>query len=275
MTTLRRIHRLALPSLALLLLAAPACDRGGDEPAAGGGADAAIERAVDGAAAPKDVKDEVKSFLKDQRKKGCEMLPPAMVAEVLAVPEGELKQMKIMGCNYSWESADEQQIAEASIMSIWIKKDAAAARKWFENSTKTQTAEELKAAMAMVKAKAKESKEVDTEVKEKAVDQLGDAVTGMFPEGGIKYEDVAGVGDAARVDENEGALTVLVGNMVFNVRAYKGPPAPPPDMSAMTSGDVKKMMKASKEASAKWMAETRDEREKLAIALAKAIVAKL
>ena len=202
------------------------------------------------------------------------MLPPAMVAEVLSVPEGELKQMKIMGCNYTWESADEKQTADASIMSIWIKKDAAAARQWFENATKTQTAEEIKAAMAKVKAKAKESKEVDTKVKEKTVDQIGDAVTGMLAQG-VTYEDVAGVGDAARVEKNEGALTVLVGNMVFNVRAYKGPPAPPPDMSAIKSGDMKQIMKASKEASAKWMAETRDERQKLGTALAKAIVAKL
>lgn len=209
-------------------------------------------------------------FVKDQRKKGCEMLPPAMVARVLEVPEAELEQQKIMGCIYSWEGGG--QVAEASVMSIWVKNTPEEARTWFDNSTKTVSAEELQAQMAKVKELAKEREEVDTKAKDEAVDQVGDVVVGMTPDEGYRYEDVPGVGDAARVQTHEGAVTVLLGNMVFGVRAYKGPPAPPPDAAAVMSGDVKKVMAASKKAQDEFFAQTRDVRRELAIEVAKAIV---
>lgn len=269
--------RLATPALLLLLVGASACDRdGGDaQDAAADGVEAVAERALERTTPPASVKEEVKTFLKDQSKKGCEMLPPATVARELDVPEGELKQIKIMGCTYSWESADKSQTAEASIISIWVKQDAERARMWFENATKTQTAEELRAQMEKIKERAKESKELDSADKQQAMDKIGDVATGLIPDGGYTYEDVPGVGDAARVNTNDGALTVLVGNMVFNVRAYKGPPAEPPDRALARPENLKKLIQATKEANARWLVETRDTRVRMGAALAKAIVAEL
>lgn len=245
----------------------PASEEAEKEPAEpgaskdGGGEEAAAEPAAK----------EAVLFAKDQRKKGCEMLPPAMVARVLEVPEAELEQQEIMGCIYSWEGGG--KVAEASIMSIWVKKTPEDARTWFDNSTKTVSAEELQAQMAKVKELAKEREEIDTKAKEETVDQVGDMVVGMTPDQGYRYEDVPGLGDAARVQTHEGAVTVLLGNMVFGVRAYKGEPAPPPDAAAVMSGDVKKVLAASKKAQNEFYAQTHDVRRALAIEVAKAIVA--
>ncbi|MCA9649431.1 MAG: hypothetical protein KC501_05950, partial [Myxococcales bacterium] len=220
-----------------------------------------------------DVDAQVATFLADQRKKGCEMLTPEMVAKVLEVPAAELEQKRIMGCIYSWEGGELQ--ADASIMSIWVKKTPQEARTWFDNSTKDKTPEEIAAEMAKVEEIAKDRGKLDTKPKEAVADQVGGMITGMTPDEGYHYEDVPGVGDAARVKTHDGSVTVLVGNMIFNLRAYKGGPAPKPDMAAMTSGDMKKVIAASKESEAKWMEQTRDVRRTLAVALAKVVVAGL
>ncbi|MCA9683496.1 MAG: hypothetical protein KC457_14950 [Myxococcales bacterium] len=281
---------LVLTCLALGLQLAPVgCDEGGG----GGASEEAAAKADDGkgdAAEGKEdpvaklvndqidanVSDEqVKSFLKDQAKKGCEMLPPAMVAKVLEIPEAELRQMKIVGCIYTWQDAPEGQDAQASISTIMVLEDVAAAEQWFANATKNKTGEELRAELAMVTGKAKEHESIDTKTKEKTVDQLGGMMGAMMPDAGYQYEDVPGVGDAARVLTHDGKLTVRVGNMVFTVGAFKGQAAPPPDMAAVTSGDMKRVMAASKESEAKWLDLTRDARRQQGIELAKAIVAGL
>jgi hypothetical protein len=164
---------------------------------------------------------------------------------------------------------------EAQLTTIWIKKSPEMARTWFENSTKTLTKEELRVQMEMVQAKVKKSKSIDTDAKKKAAGQVGGMITGMAPDEGYKYEDVAGVGDAARVKVYDGSLTVLYGNMVFNVRAFKGAKAPEIDKAAVMSGDMKKVMAASKASEAAWMDATRDVRKEQGIKLAKVIVAAL
>ena len=260
---------------ALLLLTLVACDKNkpNDATAAADGkqnadnAQGMVEKAVASVDAPK----EVRTFIKDQRKKGCEMLPPTMAASVLEVPEAELKQMKIMGCIYKWKNND--QIAEGSIMSIWVRKSADEARLWFNNSTKGQTKEELQATIAQATEKAKERKEIDTKLKKDTTDKLGGVAAAMMPEGGYQYEDVAGIGDAARMNMHDGTITVLMGNMIFNVQAYKGAGMPPLDPAVIRSANVKKITAASKEVQHKWLRETIDVRKALGTKLAKAIAA--
>lgn len=279
-----RRHSKAL-SLALLVsmgVVSCACDKGADsaesKDAAGEGElgakiESEIVKGVDGTDVDTKTKDEVKSFLKDQRKKGCEMLTPALAARVLEVPEGDLKQMKVMGCIYSAKS--DEQVAEASIMTIFVKESPEKAKTWFGNMTKNKTPEELAAEMAKVKEMAKKSDMIDTDAKKKGVDQVGGIINAMTPDDGYQYEDVPGVGDAARVKTYDGQITVLVGNMVFNVRAFKGAPSPEPDMKELASGDVKRIMAATKKVEAQWMDTTRDERKAYGVKLAKAIVAEL
>ena len=255
------------------LLGATACDKGGEEAAAKDGDAKASAEAGSGGAPTTTA--EAKTFLKDQSKKGCEMLPPALVAKTFEVPEAELQQMKIAGCIYSYDSGDGSQTVEASINTIFVRDDPAKARQHFDNATKNMTAEEIKAQMGMVMGKAKESEAIDTAAKDKGVDQVGGMMAAMVPDGGYQYEDVPGVGDAARVLTHDGKLTVLVGNMVFTVGAYKGPAAPAPDLTGVSMQDMDAVMAAAKKADAEWMAKTRDVRREQAATLAKAIVAGL
>src|SRR5690606_31438482 len=76
-------------------------------------------------------------FDKELRKKGCELLTAQLLAETFKVPEGELKQMKMMGCTYTWRNDSEE--LEASIMMIRAHKNAAAAEQWFQNATASKT----------------------------------------------------------------------------------------------------------------------------------------
>jgi len=253
-----------------------ACDKGTDPAESkdelGSKIESEIIKGVDGADVDAKTKAEAKSFVKDQAKKGCEMLTSALVASVLEVPEGDLKQTKIMGCIYSAKS--DEQVVEATLMSIFIKKTPEQAKTWFTNMTKNKTPEEIAAEMEMVKKMAKKHKDIDTDAKKKGVDQVGGLVNAMTPDGGYQYEDVPGVGDAARVKTYDGQITVLVGNMVFNVRAFKGAPSPEIDMKGLI-GDTKAIVAAAKEVEAEWMDATRDERKAFGIKLAKAIVAEL
>lgn len=214
----------------------------------------------------------VRTFEKTQRKKGCEMLTPKLAAEGLGVPEGELEQMKMMGCIYSWKSADKSEIADASLMNISIRKDAKLARAYFEGSTKDRTAEEVRAELAKVMEATKKREEIDTKSKKTAVSAVGGIAGAMVPDAGYQYSDVPGVGDAARASSEDGAITVLLGNMVFNVRAYKGKPSPELDMTKFSPTDTKAMVAAAKEIDEKWKAETLDARKAQAAKVAKAIV---
>ena len=229
-----------------------------------------VEREIQNADADESTKTQVRNFMKDQRKLACEMLTPAMVASTLDVPADGLKQTKVMGCIYNWDEGD--QMAQASLMSIWIKKTPEDAKRWFENSTKNLTKEELQAQMKMVTERTKKSKSIDTDTKKKTVDAVGGLAGGMMPDEGYQYEDVSGVGDAARVKVYDGSLTVRVGNMIFNVSAYKGPQPPPPDQKLIMTGDVKKIMEATKAAEKINMDATREQRKEMAIKLAKLIV---
>ncbi len=256
-------------------LVASGCDKedaGAADAAAATGAkgDAQAEAKGD-AGGTQAAEDEVfRTFAKEQRKKGCEMFTPAMAAKVLELPESDLQQMKIMGCTYTKKEGDD--VAEASLMSIWTSDNEADAIKRFENSTKNRSKEEIAAAMAKVTEKAKEREEIDTKVKEKTVDQMGGLMADMTPDAGYVYEDVPGVGDQARVEIHEGSLTVRVGNMQFNVHAYKGPGM---EIAPYKGGDPKSMIEAAKIADRKWKAETAQARRELAIVVAKEIVANL
>lgn len=277
----RHPNALSFGLVVSLGLLSSACDKGddgaaakkaaGDEP--GAKIEAEITKGVEGSDLDADTKKEVASFVKDQSKKGCEMLTAGTAAKVLEVPEGDLKQMKVMGCFYTSES--DEQLAEAMIVSIYIKDTPEQAKTWFGNMTKDKTPEETAAEMEMVVEKAKKSDKIDTDVKKKTVDQVGGLVSAMTPDEGYHYDDVPGVGDAARVNTYDGQLTVLIGNMIFKVRAYKGPPSPKPDMKELVSADMKRIMAATKKVEAEWMQATREERKAYGIKLAKAIVAEL
>src|SRR5690606_12132272 len=98
------------------LLAAVGCDKK-DETSAGAGdakasAQARVENSIEDAADKAGA-----TIVKGISKKSCEILTPALVAQTFSVPEAELKQLKVMGCIYSWkkEEGDTKTIIEANL----------------------------------------------------------------------------------------------------------------------------------------------------------------
>lgn len=276
-----------LGALTLSLGLIAGCDKGEAEAAkskdeaAGDAKEAAasgVDEMIRAEAEKQGASDEVRSFLKDQSKLGCEMLTASMVATTLGVPEDKLKQTKVMGCHYNLKG-DDTQDAQANLTMIRVSKDVDAAKRWFENSTRSQTKEEIAKQMEMVKSMAKKSDTVDTKQKAATVDTVGDMAVAFTPDEGTRYEDLAGLGDEARQNQHDGTVVVRVGNMQFHVMAYQGKPEPPADYMIGENGrpitDTKVVIKLAKEHQNKWLAETIDIRKEKSVALAKAILAEL
>jgi hypothetical protein len=262
-----------------------ACDNGKDENKAddakveqaaksASSADKAIEKIDDHVAkeVAKELSDEAR-FGKDMRKKGCELLTPKLVADAFGVPEGEVKQTKVMGCIYNWKA--DGQIVEANITLLRTHKSEKLAAQWLEKATQTQTKEQMAAQMQEIKGKVKEREEVDTKLKEETADTLLNAATDMLPDEGVTYEDVDGVGDQARINTGDGTLWVRVDNLTFNVTAFKGKEMEQPEYTAADMKNIKKVTAMAQQAQQAWLKENVDQRRADSIKVAKLIVANL
>ncbi|MBT8495199.1 MAG: hypothetical protein KJO07_19290, partial [Deltaproteobacteria bacterium] len=183
----------------------------------------------------KELSDEAR-FGKDMRKKGCELLTPKLVADTFGVPEAELKQHKIMGCLYRWDKGD--QTLEAQLTMLRAHKSERRAARWFGNATKDLTKEEMAAQMQMVKKRVKKRKEIDTKLKKDTADKMVDVATDMLGDG-VSYEDVAGIGDQARINTRDGTLWVRVANLTFTVAGYKGKKMEDPKYSPADMRNIK------------------------------------
>lgn len=280
-----RAFVLRVVALSSLLLPLSACDSGKDEKNAddakidqaaesANSADKAIDKIDDHVAkeVAKELSDEAR-FGKDMRKKGCELLTPKLVADTFGVPEGEIKQTKIMGCIYNWKS--DGQIVEANIMLLRAHKSEKLAAQWLENSTQTLTKEQMAEQMQTVKGKLKEREEIDTKLKEETADTLMNVAGDMLPDEGVSYEDVDDVGDQARVNTGDGTLSVRVDNLTFNVTAFKGKRMEQPAYTAADMKNIKKVTAMAKQAQQAWLKENVDQRRADGIKLAKLIVANM
>lgn len=251
------VRDLAVVSI-LLIGGGVACDEESKQ-----GAQASAEKAAAASAAEQGAKADAKLFDKEIRKKACELLPAKMVAKTFDVPEKALEQSTVMGCIYDWEK-DGRKV-HASVMSIRAHKTLDRAKTWFENSTKNRSKKENEAAVDQVKKRLKEKKELDTEIKKKAANE----VTNLIPTAALSYERVEGVGDEAAVNQNDGNVRVRVGNLTFTVAAYKGKKQPEfkPDTSLGTKGMIDDIKKKSQE----WHKTTVPQRKKAGVELARAI----
>lgn len=244
-------HSSTLMVLAGLLLGLAACqDSGSDDElqAASDPAQSAVAR-----------------FDREVSKKGCELLSAELVAATFAVPAGALTQFKIMGCRYSWEG--DEQTLDAGISMIRAYDREAGAASWFATATRSRSAEEMKAEMDQVAGRLDESEQLDTELKKSTAKSLLNRVDAKA----VTFEDVAGVGDEARVSD-DGTVYVRVDNLTFMVSAYKGPTAPPPDFQG---ADLQQMAAIAKENAAQWAIETAPQRKADSVRLAAAIVESL
>ncbi len=245
---------------ALLATGFLGCDEKKSEDAAATakGVEEKINKAVE------ELSDEAR-FDREYRKKACEFLTPDLVSKTFEVPRDELKQMKIMGCRYSWDDKGAELRASLSIRTLKNEKSAA---RWFENSTKSVTKEEVRAQMKEVTKRAKEREEIDTDAKKKTADELGDMVAEMTPDDGYTFEDVDGIGDEARQNQEDGTVVVRIDNLIARIQAYKGKTYP---VEIKPGTDLKKMAevakKAGKEAQKKQAPQAREDSVKLAKAV--------
>jgi hypothetical protein len=200
---------------------------------------------------------------KTLRKRGCEVLTADLVAETFGVPAGELKQFKIMGCAYVWKKDD--QMLDAKVMLIRVHKTLEGAQTWFKNATATKTKEQIDAEMEMIKGKAQERKELDTKLKKKTAAGIMDIAKMGTPDEGVRYEDVPGIGDEARISSENGTIW----NLTFNVAAYKGTPEP---QLKIDPKNLKDITKRAMENQKNWLADTMDQRTADAKRLAPLVV---
>lgn len=201
-------------------------------------------------------------FDREVRKKGCELLSAERVAATFAVPADALTQSRIMGCRYGWEG--DEQTLDAGISMIRAYDSEAGAAEWFATATRSRTAEEMQAEMDQVAERLEKSEQLDTESKKSTAQSL----LNMVDTKAVTFEDVAGVGDEARVSD-DGTVYVRVDNLTFMVTAYKGPAAPPPDFQG---ADLQQMAKIAKENAAQWAIESAPQRRADSVRLAGAIV---
>jgi hypothetical protein len=204
-------------------------------------------------------------FDKDIRKRACEILTPALVARTFDVPEGELAQVKMMGCTYTWKN--EREELEASVTMVRAHGSVADAARWFRNATMDKTAEELAEDKARVARRVDESERFESEAQRETAKSL----MAMLPSEGVSFEDVEGIGDAARVGE-DGTLYVRVDNLTFHARAYKGPRPPELDVRGIKPQEI---IAAAKARNSSWAKETAPQRKRDAATLAKAFASAL
>lgn len=202
----------------------------------------------------------------DELGKGCDLLTAEMVSSTFGVPVDGLKQMKVMGCLYSWDNDVDE--LDASIMMIRTHESESAAETWFGNATRSRTAEEMQEEMKQVSERMDSREELDTDAKKSVAKGFLKSIGNKA----VIFEDVADVGDEARVNA-DGNVYVRVDNLTFMVSAYYGPEAPPADIQGIR--DIKQMMAAALENTEEWKAKTLPQRKRDAAKLARTIVAAL
>ena len=191
-----------------------------------------------------------------------------MVSEQFGVPAADLKQMKIMGCIYTWD--DDDEMIDAKVMMPRVHKSEDRAKLWFTNATKSLTKEEVDAQFEMVKGKLDDEKMLKRDIEKKTAKGITDIAKMGTPEEGVNYEDVPGIGDEARISSADGTLWVRIGNFTMQVSAYKGGKQPKPKLDPK---NTKGFVKATMEAQKNWLADTYEQRKADVTKLAPKVVA--
>jgi hypothetical protein len=205
--------------------------------------------------------------LKEMASRACEILTPALVAQVFGVEETNLRQDKIMGCIYSSKADGNELLARLNMLKS--HETEALAEAWFESATRSMSKEEAVQFMQGVTEDAKKREEIDSDTKKKVVDDMGGLLSATVSDDGIQYEPVSGIGDNARVNTSEGSLFVRKGRLTFSIAAYHGPKQPAPNMAGVAIND---MARAAMQASEDWKKETVPQRTADATKLALAVV---
>lgn len=204
---------------------------------------------------------------KEFAKRACDWLTAEAVSGAFGVPAGEIKQMKIAGCIYNWKQGG--QIVEANLLLPMVHDSVDRARLWFANATANKTREQLHQEVDMVEEELREHESLDTDIRKKAAGSLMDAArAGTL--GDVRYEDVPGVGDEARISSDDGTMRVRMGNVTFSLSAYKGAEPPPVEF---TQRNLKVMQEEAIAAQNRWIQDTLAARQDAAKKLAPDVIA--
>jgi hypothetical protein len=216
-----------------------------------------------------------KVFDKDALPKACDLLTPKLASELLGFPESELKQQKIMGCMYRREV--DGQFATVQLLQMQAFKQEKITKRWYENWTKSKSAEvaaaDAKKVGKQLDEKLAESEEIDTKPGKVAAK----AVTGLVEQatsGAVAYTPIPKLGDEAHSSDKDGTVYVRVGNLIFQTVAYSGPSEPTPEMKPDPKNmdpylaEVMRVRKA-------WIRDTAPQRAALAEKVARAVVEQL
>lgn len=231
------------------------------EPAASSAAAAPVARELSDAA----------RFDKEIRKQACDILTPERVSGLFGVPAGDIRQMKVMGCMYTWDK--DGQMLEAKLTLLRAHKSEKSAAQWFRNATRNLSAEEAQAQVDMVFDKVKKQAEedgLDAGVTSKQVETVAEGTSSaLVSKEGFQYEDLDGVGSEARISLEDGSIWLRVDNLTFTVGAYKGPEMPQPDYMSM---DLKEVAKAAQEAHRAFVKATFEARKQDALKVAGVVI---
>lgn len=206
-------------------------------------------------------------------KKACELVTPEMVASMFDVAQDSLKQLKVVGCIYTWKS-DAREV-EARISLLMAHKTEARAVEWFANATRGATAEEAQQQLDEVTDRVQEKAangELGTKVSKSVVATV---MAGAMVDAS-RYEGLDGIGEQASINLADGSIWVRVDNLTFSVGAYSGAPQPRVNHAASIKKlDIKRITADAKAANSAWLAQTFEQRKRDGMKLAKAIVAAL
>jgi hypothetical protein len=223
------VWKLALP----LVFLTTACDAKDDTKAVDGDAKLVAKEGDAGAgtkAADKAAAAVARVFPKELRKKPCTLLTPEMVGKIAKVDANTLTTLEVMGmCIYEWEGG------KAQLGFIRIKKSAEDLALYWENGHKNMSGEEIAAAMAKIGDAAEKKLSADAKAgtakaDAKNVKPVTNALSGAM-KGGIQWERIEGIGDAAAFETTRSEIEVMgkkivsyangldvrIGNMSFGV----------------------------------------------------------
>ena len=196
------------------------------------------------------------------RNNPCELAPPEMVAALFEVPVAELERTTSgsSACAYQWEN-DTRRL-DVRVQVAGIDEDAARVTSNFRSATRGMSGADLDSAMTGIREQAAEDGGMDTAGKREAADAVVDSSGDST---GIRFEDVDGVGNEARLALSVGAgeLHVRAGNLYFVASAYLGP-----EMQMATGMSAGSILAADRQ----WRRETMPQRRQAAIKLAQAVV---
>ncbi len=161
--------------------------------------------------------------IEDLNENPCLATPIDTVAELFDISPDKLKQNKHeiasrKYCKTKYKTSDYKLPVNFQIR---LMENEERAEKEFKSQTKSVTKEEMAAAVA----KLQEIRNKKAGETSNRTSQTQNAILGALANTSSTFEDVTGIGDAARYKAQDGQLYVLKDEALFKIEVYSGPRA--------------------------------------------------